>query len=80
MAENRFQLAFFDFGGRIMLVLSRKVGQRIFIGESISITVVKVAGGGVRIGIDAPSELSIIREELRESRENRGRKVAVASA
>lgn len=63
-----------------MLVLSRKVGQRIFIGEKISITVVKVAGGGVRLGIDAPSEMLIIREELKESRKDIGRKVAVASA
>ncbi len=48
-----------------MLVLSRKVGERIWIGEDISITVVRVTGGGVRIGIDAPSELPVVREELK---------------
>ena len=49
-----------------MLVLSRKVGQRILIGDRISVTVVRVAQGGVRIGIDAPPELPVVREELKE--------------
>jgi len=48
-----------------MLVLSRKVGERLWIGENISITVVKITGGGVRIGIDAPHELPVVREELK---------------
>lgn len=47
-----------------MLVLSRKVGQRILIGDKITVTVVKVGHGGVRIGVDAPPELAVIREEL----------------
>ena len=50
-----------------MLVLSRKVGERILIGDSISVTVVRVTGGGVRIGIEAPAELPVIREELKKS-------------
>ena len=49
-----------------MLVLSRKVGQRILIGDDISITIVRVAQGGVRIGIDAPKELPVVREELKD--------------
>lgn len=49
-----------------MLVLSRKVGEKIWIGDRISITVVRVSGGGVRIGIDAPPELPVVREELRD--------------
>ena len=48
-----------------MLVLSRKVGQRILIGDDISITIVRIAQGGVRIGIEAPRELSVVREELK---------------
>ena len=52
-----------------MLVLSRKVGQRILIGDSIAITVVRVSSGGVRLGIEAPSELPVVREELREQLE-----------
>jgi carbon storage regulator len=48
-----------------MLVLSRKVGERILIGENISVTVVRIAGGAVRIGVEAPPELPVIREELK---------------
>lgn len=53
-----------------MLVLSRKVGEKIWIGDRISITVVRVSGGGVRIGIDAPPELPVVREELRDQLNN----------
>jgi carbon storage regulator len=49
-----------------MLVLSRKVGQRILVGDDIAITVVKLTGGGVRLGIEAPQEMPVIREELAE--------------
>ena len=48
-----------------MLVLSRKAGERIWIGEDISVTVVRIGGGGVRIGIEAPKELPVVREELK---------------
>ena len=48
-----------------MLVLSRKVGERIWIGDEIAITVVRITGGGVRLGIEAPEELSVVREELK---------------
>ena len=47
-----------------MLVVSRKVGERILIGDQISITVIKVGSGGVRIGIQAPKEMAVVREEL----------------
>lgn len=47
-----------------MLVVSRKVGERVLIGDQISVTVIKVGSGGVRIGIQAPKELAVIREEL----------------
>jgi len=47
-----------------MLVLSRKVGQRILIGDQIAVTVVRVAQGTVRIGVEAPKHLPIVREEL----------------
>lgn len=49
-----------------MLVLTRKPGERIWIGEDISVTVVRVTGGGVRLGIEAPQELPVIREELKQ--------------
>lgn len=48
-----------------MLVLSRKVGERILIGENITVTVVRVAPGLVRLGVEAPDNLNIVREELK---------------
>jgi len=47
-----------------MLVLSRKESQRIKLGESIVVTVVRVMGDKVRLGIEAPSDVLILREEL----------------
>lgn len=47
-----------------MLVVSRKIGERILIGDKIAITVVKLAGGAVRLGVDAPAEMAVMREEL----------------
>jgi len=47
-----------------VLVVSRKVGQRILIGDKIVVTVVKIGSGGVRIGVDAPTEMAVVRQEL----------------
>ena len=47
-----------------MLVLSRKVGQTILVGENISIQVLQVSGGAVRLGIEAPTDIRILRGEL----------------
>ena len=47
-----------------MLVLSRKEGQRIFIGSSIEIVVTEVSGNRVKLGISAPAEVPINREEV----------------
>jgi carbon storage regulator len=47
-----------------MLVLSRKQSQRIKLGDSIIITVVRVAGDKVRLGIDAPRDMLVLRDEL----------------
>ncbi len=48
-----------------MLVLSRKVGERILVGDNITITVVRMAQGVVRIGVEAPSDMPIVREEIK---------------
>jgi carbon storage regulator len=56
-----------------MLVLSRKVGERILIGDNISVTVVRITGGGVRIGIEAPSDMAVIRQELKDQMEDDSR-------
>ena len=56
-----------------MLVLSRKEGERLMIGDDITIVVSKLNGNRVSIGIEAPKDLRIVREELNEqpvSKEN----------
>lgn len=47
-----------------MLILQRKPGESVVIGEEISITVVSVEGGRVRLAISAPQEIPILRSEL----------------
>jgi carbon storage regulator len=47
-----------------MLVLSRKEAERIRLGDSIIVTVVRVSGDKVRLGIDAPPNIVVLREEL----------------
>ena len=47
-----------------MLVLSRRERQRIKVGDSIIVTVVRVAGDKVRLGIEAPPEVLVLRDEL----------------
>lgn len=52
-----------------MLILRRKKNESILIGEDIRITILECAGDGVRIAIDAPKQISIIREELSAAEE-----------
>lgn len=47
-----------------MLVLTRKKNQSIMIGEKIKITVLEICGDSIKIGIDAPPELIVLRSEL----------------
>lgn len=47
-----------------MLVLSRQTGQRILVGDEVVITVVRISENAVRLGIDAPKNHNIVREEL----------------
>ncbi len=49
-----------------MLVLTRRPGESIIVGENIVVTVIEIKGGQVRIGIDAPREVDVYREEIYE--------------
>lgn len=50
-----------------MLVLSRKPGERILVGNDVVITIVRIGPNTVRLGIDAPGHMNIVREELVDS-------------
>ena len=47
-----------------MLILTRRVGEKLVIGENVVITVLGVKGNQIRIGIDAPPEVQVHREEI----------------
>ena len=63
-----------------MLVLTRKLMEKLFIGDDICVTVVRLEGGQVRLGIDAPRDVSVVRAELvpeRQSAPPRGGQVPI---
>jgi len=49
-----------------MLILTRKVGEVLMIGDDVTVTVLDINGGHVRIGIDAPKDVAVDRKEIRE--------------
>lgn len=53
--------------GLAMLVLSRKKDEKIVIGDSITLMVIEIRGDKVRLGIDAPRDVSVHREEVYEA-------------
>lgn len=55
-----------------MLVLSRKHNEQIMIGDSIVITVVEVRGDKVRLGIEAPSDVTVHRQEVYDAIQRQG--------
>ena len=63
-----------------MLVLSRREGERIKLGDSIIITVIGVSGDKVRVGVEAPANVVVLREELqpylRDQTDGQSRKAA----
>lgn len=62
-----------------MLVLTRKVGESLFIGDDIRVTVVSADNEKVRIGIEAPSDRRIFREELLKNTQDENRMAAQSS-
>lgn len=66
-----------------MLVLSRKPGEKLIVGDNVAIEVIEVQGGKVRLGITAPDYVTIVREELLDvmhewDRRKQGKLVACA--
>ncbi len=53
-----------------MLILTRRVGEAVIIGEEVTVTVLGVKGNQVRIGVDAPKTVSVHREEIFERIKN----------
>jgi len=51
-----------------MLVLSRKLGEKIVIGDNIVVTVVKIDRNQIRLGIEAPQDVQVYREEIAPQR------------
>jgi carbon storage regulator len=57
----------------LMLILSRKVNETFMIGNDVSVTVLSIKGGQIRIGISAPREIAVHRQEVYERiRQERG--------
>lgn len=49
-----------------MLILTRRVDERIFIGDDITLCVLDIEGNRVRLGLEAPKEIAILREEIHQ--------------
>ena len=62
-----------------MLVLSRKAGESIVIGDSITVNVLEIRGDLIRIGIDAPRNIKVHRQEVYEAIEAANKEAATAS-
>lgn len=63
-----------------MLVLSRKTHQRIRLGDAIVVTVVGVGGDRVRLGIEAPTDVRVLRDELDDGSDKSGKGGAASLA
>ena len=62
-----------------MLVITRKVGDRLQIGDDITVTLLEISGSSVRIGIDAPADVAVYRHEILQAVQEENRAAAEAT-
>jgi carbon storage regulator len=62
-----------------MLVITRKTGERICLGDDVTITVMEISGSTVRLGIEAPAEIPVYRHEIWAAVKEENRAAAQAS-
>jgi len=63
-----------------MLILTRKPGESVYLGDDVKITIVEIKGHQIRLGIDAPRDLRIYREEIYEQIREENRQAAETGA
>ena len=61
-----------------MLILSRKVNEKIMIGEDISLTIIEIRGDQVKVGVEAPKSVKVFRQEVFEAIKNENRAAATS--
>ena len=63
-----------------MLVITRKAGDRVQIGDDITVTLLEITGSSIRLGIDAPAEVAVYRHEILKAVQEENRAAAEAGA
>lgn len=61
-----------------MLILSRKINEKIMIGEDISLTIIEIRGDQVKVGVEAPKSVKVFRQEVYEAIQNENKAAAAA--
>lgn len=62
-----------------MLILSRKINEKIMIGDEVSVTIIEIRGDQVKIGIEAPKSVKVFRQEVFEAIKNENRAAATSA-
>ncbi|HNY22582.1 MAG TPA: carbon storage regulator CsrA [Treponemataceae bacterium] len=63
-----------------MLILSRKINEKIMIGEDISLTIIEIRGDQVKVGVEAPKSVKVFRQEVYEAIQNENKAAAAATS